>query len=76
MIRNVANVSRGVSGAVCGFNPKSHPNHKRKNMRFGLVQLDFRNKIEPNQTKLMGFDLVRLVRFFIKKLLRHTYTYR
>jgi len=58
-------VSRGVRGVVSfGFEDKSHPNRKIKNMRFGLVRLTFKIQSEPNQTKPMRFELDRLVRFY------------
>jgi len=48
----------GVRGAVWfGFQVKSHLNHKKKSMRFGLVRLTFKIKSKPNQIKPMWFGL-------------------
>ena len=73
------NVGGDLGCSRCGlvnFEAKNHSNRKRKNTRFGLVRLAFKKKSESNHTKLMRFGLVVLVRFFTKKLLSHTYTYR
>jgi len=63
-IEILLNTKLGVRDTVWfGFENKSHPNHKKKNMMFGLV--GFKNKIrtKPNQTNAVWVGSVGAIFF-------------